>query len=131
MTKPVAGDWVRTPIGVGIVSFVEERHATLPVEYAKPIAVQFSSRLARYSYDEAKKVSFLGFVFNGPLGWKGFGQNSMLIAVALHIFATAMIGASFNKSLSPEWSVFIFCFALVIVVTLWYMTWRNYKRKTV
>ena len=131
MTKPVAGDWVRTPIGVGIVSFVEERHATLPVEYAKPIAVQFSSRLARYSYDEAKKVSFLGFVFNGPLGRKGFGQNSIFPAAAVHLLSALMFRDSLSGSLSREWSIFVFMFAIVLVGTLWYMTWRNYKRKTV
>lgn len=129
--KPVAGDWVRTPEGVGLVSFIEEHHATLPVVYEKAVAVQFNDRITRFHYDDAKRVSLLGFALNGPLGWRGFGQNSMLMAVALHVFAAVMIGASFNKSLSPEWSVFMFCFAIVIVGTLWYMTWRNYKRKTV
>jgi len=131
MTKPAVGDWVRTHEGIGLVTLVEEHHLTLPVVYGKPVHVQFNGHVTRYSYEDAKRVSFLGFVFNGPLDYKGFGQNSILMAIALHLFVAVMIVASLNGSMSPEWSVFIFCFALVIVGALWYMTWRNYKRKTV
>lgn len=131
MTKPVAGDWVRTPDGVGLVSFIEEHHATLDVKYNAPVAVMINGDVGRYSYANAKKVSFLGFALNGPRGWRGFGQNSMFVAVVLHLFAAAMITASLNGSMSKEWSVFVFVFALALVGTLWYMTWRNYKRLTV
>ena len=131
MTKPAVGDWVRTPEGIGLVTLVEEHHLTLPVVYGKPVHVQFNGHVTRYSYEDAKRVSFLGFVFNGPLGWMGFGQNSIFPAAAVHLLSALMFRDSLSGSLSREWSIFVFMFAIVLVGTLWYMTWRNYKRKTV
>lgn len=131
MTKPAVGDWVRTPEGIGLVTLVEEHHDTLPVTYDKPVHVQFNGGVTTFSYENAKKVSFPGFVFNGPRGWMGFGQNSIFPAAAVHLLSALMFRDSLSGSLSREWSIFVFMFAIVLVGTLWYMTWRNYKRKTV
>ena len=131
MSKVKVGDWVRTPEGVGLVNMIEEHHNTLPVIYPTPVSVQFSDHETRFAYINVVKVSFLGFVFNGPLGWRGFGQNPMLIAVLLHIFAVAMVVSSLNGSLDGNNAIIVFSFAVILVTVLWVWTYFNYKRTVV
>ena len=112
---------------MGEKEFYEDTAITAGQPYAEPAYLVINGESVNYSYDKFRLATFWEFMFENQ---NGFGKTKwiqfwLIVGLSLLFFG----GGIFIAGLISK--IICFSFGLGIPFLLSYMTWRNFKVKTI